>query len=75
MVTANDVFRKIKEITVLARNPRVVIPVSTLSSELLSNRDTLIPCLVHLKDLRLINFDDKNMQSLKLTLLGMNVNR
>jgi hypothetical protein len=73
MITANDVFRKIKELSVIARNPRVVIPVSTLSTELLSNRDTLIPCLVHLKDLRLINFDDKNM--LKLTLLGMNVNR
>ncbi len=74
-VTTNDVYRKIKEISVRTLKPRPSILINNLSSELNSNEEVLMSSLMELKDLRLINFDDKGERSVNLTLLGTIVKR
>lgn len=74
-VTTNDVYRKIKEISIRTLKPRPAVQINNLSSELNSNQDTLMTCLMELKELRLITFDEKEATSVNLTLLGTIVKR
>lgn len=75
MVTTNDVYRKIKEISQRAANPRPQISVTGIADELMQVREQILPMLTELKDLRLITFDNIYVQSIKLTLLGFTVKR
>jgi hypothetical protein len=74
-MTTNDVFRKIKEISVRTLKPRPSILINNLSYELNSNQEILMSCLMELKDLRLITIDEKDATSINLTLLGSTVKR
>ena len=74
-MTTNDVFRKIKEISVRTLKPRPTILVNNLSGELNSNEEMLMSRLLELKDLRLITIDEKEETSINLTLLGSTVKR
>jgi hypothetical protein len=74
-MTTNDVFRKIKEISVRTLKPRPSISINNLSGELNSNEEVLMSYLMELKDLRLITIDDKESASINLTLLGSTVKR
>ncbi len=74
-LTANDVFRKVKELSALVMNPRPQIFISNISAELSESRESLLPLLTHLSDIKLIRFNEPSMESVKLTLLGNNVNR
>ncbi len=75
MVTTNDVYRKIKEISKRTANPRPQILVKGIADELLQMREQILPMLTELKDMRLITFDHTYVQSVKLTLLGTTVSR
>ncbi|HXS36583.1 MAG TPA: hypothetical protein VN721_07775 [Flavipsychrobacter sp.] len=75
MLTVNDVYRKIKEMSTQQWNPRPVIQISNISQELNISREALMPILAELGDMRLIRFNESAKTSLKLTLLGNNVNR
>ncbi|RYG50142.1 MAG: hypothetical protein EOO01_11380 [Chitinophagaceae bacterium] len=75
MVTVNEVYRKIKEMSAQEWTPRPVLTVVNLSSALRSPREALIPLLTELQELKLIRFNDNNKVSVKLTLLGNNVER
>ncbi len=75
MSTENEVFRKIKEISVRAVQPRPSVSVSELAQEMSVTRESLMPSLTQLKQLRLLNFNDAQGSSIKLTLLGTVVKR
>ena len=75
MLTDNDVFRKIKEISTRTFNPRPLVNTGDLARELSITRDSLMPCLAQLKYLRLVNFNDAQGMVIRLTLLGSVVNR
>ncbi len=74
-MTTNDVYRKIKEISVRTLKPRPSIQINNLSNELNSNEEMLMTRLIELKELRLIKFDEKDASSINLTLLGCTVKR
>lgn len=75
MITTNEVYRKIKEISLRTPNPRPSIAVAGIASELQQVSEQIVPMLTELKDLRLIAFDKPSVQSVKLTLLGFTVTR
>jgi predicted transcriptional regulator len=75
MSTENEVFRKIKEISVRAVQPRPSVSVHELAQEMSVTRESLMPSLTQLKQLRLLNFNDAQGSSIKLTLLGTVVKR
>jgi len=75
MPTENEVFRKIKEISTRAFNPRPLVNTFELAQELGMTREKLMPWLTELKDSRLVNFNDTKVLSVRLTLLGSVVNR
>lgn len=75
MITTNDVYRKIKEMSKRTANPRPPIVVNGIASELQRSREEIIPMLIELKDLKLINFNEPALISIKLTLLGFTVKR
>jgi hypothetical protein len=75
MSTENEVFRKIKEISVRAIQPRPSVSVHELAQEMSVTRESLMPSLTQLKQLRLLNFNDVQGSSVKLTLLGSVVKR
>jgi hypothetical protein len=74
-MTKNDVFRKIKEISVRTLKPRPSILINNLSHELNTDQGIVMSHLLELKDLRLITIDDKDATSINLTLLGSTVKR
>ena len=74
-MTTNDVFRKIKEISVRTLKPRPSTLINNLSYEMNSNQEVLMSYLIELKELRLIVIDDKETASINLTLLGCTVKR
>jgi hypothetical protein len=69
MITTNEVYRKIKEISLRTPNPRPLIAVAGIASELQQVSEQIVPMLTELKDMRLIAFDKPNVQSIKLSLL------
>ncbi len=75
MSTDNEVFRKIKEISTRTLQPRPLVNTYELASELSITRETLMPCLARLKQTRLLNFNDAQAESVRLTLLGTVVKR
>jgi hypothetical protein len=75
MVTVNEVYRKIKEMSAQKWNPRPVIEIINISKELYCGRETLLPFLAELHDMKLIRFNDNAKTEVKLTLLGNNVVR
>ncbi len=75
MITTNDVFRKIKEISKRTANPRPQIQVSGIAAEMMQVREQIEPMITELKDMKLINFNDASGSIIKLTLLGDTVNR
>ncbi len=75
MITENEVFRKIKEISTRGYTPRPLVNSGDLANELGVTTDTLKPCLAQLKQLRLVNFNDAQGQVIRLTLLGTVVKR
>lgn len=75
MITTNDVYRKIKEMSNRVANPRPVIEVTGIAGELMQVREQIMPMLNELKDMRLITFDKHNVQAVRLTLLGFTVSR
>lgn len=75
MQTDNIVFRKIKEISARGMQPRPVVSIMQLASELSVTSASLHPSLAQLKQLRLLNFNDNTGTSVRLTLLGSVVNR
>ena len=74
MLTENDVYRKIKEMCSGYVDPRSPVLISLLTKEMYSNTEFLLPIINHLVDLRLIKYENSK-QSVRLTLLGMNVSR
>ena len=46
-----------------------------LAMELGMSRDVIMPCLMQLKNLKLVNFNDTQANGIKLTLLGTVVKR
>jgi|GEM_PF-1107428 len=75
MATVNDVYRKIKDLSAREWTPRPSIAVATLSSELSLTRESVMPMLTELQDMKLIRFNETTKASLRLTLLGHTVNR
>jgi len=75
MSTENEVFRKIKELSTRKLHPRALINTQELAAELGTHRDSLMLSLNQLKSLRLINFNEAQAISVRLTLLGSVVNR
>jgi DNA-binding IscR family transcriptional regulator len=75
VTTTNDVFRKIREISLRVPNPRPSIPVNNIASELNIPSETLVSHLAELKDMRLIKSNDSLSKSISLTLLGSTVKR
>ncbi len=75
MSTENEVFRKIKEMSARAIHPRPVVKTSELANELLVSRESLAQSLIQLKQLRLLNFNDEQASTIRLTLLGSVVKR
>jgi hypothetical protein len=75
VTTTNEVFRKIREISLRVPNPRPSIPVSNIAVELNITHETLAPYLTELKDMRLIKSNDTLSKSISLTLLGSTVKR
>lgn len=75
MVTVNEVYRKIKEMSAQQWNPRPVITISNISQELYTSRESLLPYLRELEDMKLIRFNEAAKLTVKLTLLGNNVSR
>lgn len=75
MSTDNEVFRKIKEISTRTLQPRPIVSTNELASELNISRENLMKSLTELKQTRLVNFNDAQGQSIRLTLLGSVVKR
>ena len=75
MPTENEVFRKIKEISTRTIHPRPLVNTGDLAKELSMSRESLMPSLTQLKQLRLVNFNDTQAMAIRLTLLGSVVNR
>ncbi len=75
MVTVNDVYRKIKEMSSQEWTPRPAVAVVNIARELESQREALIPLLTKLEDMKLIRFNESAKTSIRLTLLGNNVSR
>jgi predicted transcriptional regulator len=75
MAIENEVFRKIKEMSLRTSTPRPLVNSSELAMELGITRDALMPSLNSLKQLRLVNFNDPQGQAIRLTLLGTVVKR
>jgi predicted transcriptional regulator len=66
----NDVFRKIKEISSRAMNPRPTININDIAGELSVTDAMLLPWLARLKQLKLIAYSETTPSAIKLTLLG-----
>jgi hypothetical protein len=77
MISTDDVYRKIKEMSQRVVNPRPQIALSALATELLLLREQLLPRIMELKKLRLIQYDaSANAPAyVRLTLLGYTVTR
>lgn len=75
MITTNEVYRKIKEMSARVANPRPQVAVTGIATELKQVNEQLLPMLTELKDMRLITFDKPNVQAVRLTLLGFTVSR
>lgn len=75
MASTNDVYRKIKEISKRTANPRPLVQISSISQELHLGSEEIIQHLTALKEMRLINYDTRSAQQIRLTLLGNTVNR
>jgi len=75
MPSENEVFRKIKEISTRKVHPRPLVDTLELARELRMSRESLMPSLTQLKQLRLINFNDTNGAAIRLSLLGSVVKR
>ena len=75
MATENEVFRKIKEISTRAVHPRPLINTGDIARELGLSRESLMPLLAQLKQLKLVNITDAQSATIRLTLLGTVVNR
>lgn len=75
MLSENDVFRKIKEISTRKMHPRPLVDTAELAAELAISRESLAPSLAQLKQLRLINFNDTQGAAIRLSLLGTVVKR
>lgn len=75
MITTNEVYRKIKEISSRTPNPRPMVNVDNMAAELKLMKQYIIPMLTELKDMRLISFDKPAADHIKLTLLGFTVKR
>ncbi|MBL7683888.1 MAG: hypothetical protein JNK00_11055 [Flavipsychrobacter sp.] len=75
MITTNEVYRKIKEISSRTPNPRPMVNVDNMAAELKLMKQYIIPMLTELKDMRLISFDKPGAEYIKLTLLGFTVKR
>lgn len=77
MVSTNDVYRKIKEMSQRVANPRPPIMINALAGELLLVREQILPSIAELKKLRLIQSETPAHTSgyVKLTLLGYSVTR
>lgn len=75
MITTNEVYRKIKEISSRTANPRPMVTVESIANELNQLRQMIVPMLTELKDMRLISFDKPQAEHVKLTLLGFTVTR
>ena len=73
--TANDVYRKIIEISSGYIDPRTPIFINIISREFYANPDMMMPLINQLVDLRLIKYTEKTRESVRLTFLGMNVSR
>ena len=74
-MTENDVFRKIKELSIRARNPRATLNITDVAAELSMNHATLVPWLLRLHELKLVNYSKLTPTTIKLTLLGTVVTR
>ena len=75
MSAENEVFRKIKEISTRTLQPRPLVNSAEIARELNMTQDILMTSLNQLKTLRLVNFNDTQGSSVRLTLLGTVVNR
>ena len=75
MSAENEVFRKIKEISTRTLQPRPLVNSAEIARELNMTQDILMASLNQLKTLRLVNFNDTQGSSVRLTLLGTVVNR
>jgi DNA-binding IclR family transcriptional regulator len=75
MSPESEIFMKIKEISTRTVRPRPSVDTTDLAQELGITKDKLMPHLNQLKQLRLLNFDDTQAASIKLTLLGTVVKR
>ena len=75
MPTENEVFRKIKEISTRTIHPRPLVNTMELAKELSTSRESIMPWLAHLKQLRLVNYNDTQGVAVRLTLLGTVVKR
>lgn len=56
-------------------NPRPALEVRSIAEELNMAADQVMPALLELKALRLLQFNEPSMVSVKLTLLGQTIAR
>lgn len=75
MTSTNEVYRKIKEISLRTANPRPPINIQAMAQEMQLRRDDILPHLQELKEMRLVQIDSNRYVQVKLTLLGTTVNR
>lgn len=75
MASTNDVYRKIKEMSMRTPNPRPQILIQGIASELSLGKDQIVTSLAELKQLRLIQYEGASAAYVKLTLLGHTVKR
>jgi hypothetical protein len=77
MISTNDVYGKIKEMSTRVVHPRPQIAIKALAAELLLAREQILPSIIELKNLRLIQWDGSAHSSvhIRLTLLGHTVIR
>jgi len=75
MSSENEVFRKIKEISTRKVHPRPLVDTMELAKELSMSKESIMPSLTQLKQLRLINFNDTQAAEIRLSLLGSVVKR
>ena len=75
MPTINEVYRQIKDMSSEAWNPRPQIEIANIVQRMHSTRETLLPLLSELNDMKLIRFNETSKVSVRLTLLGNNVTR
>jgi hypothetical protein len=71
----NVVYKKIKELSAEEMKPRPAISIDTLMYELNVNLASLKQLLAPLIAERLIVYNEREMRSVKLTLLGASVTR